>query len=31
MLYIQANKGLALQAGFTLREHRNNENKMILN
>ena len=31
MLYIQANKGLALQAGFTLREHRNNEKKMILN
>ena len=31
MLYIQADKGLALQAGFTLREHRTNEKKMILN
>lgn len=31
MLYIQANKGLALQAGFTLREHRYNDTKMILN
>ena len=31
MLYIQAKKGLALQAGFSLREHRHNDTKMILN
>ena len=31
MLYIQAQKGLAHQAGFSLREHRHNDTKMILN
>lgn len=31
MRYIVAKKGLALQAGFAVREHRHNQTKMILN
>lgn len=31
MKYIEAKKGLALQAGFSLRGHRTNDTGMILN
>ena len=31
MQYIEAKKGLALQAGFSLKGHRTNETGMILN